>query len=82
MAVPAMLEMPIRDFVTWRRQPYFQPFAWRRLGRFTLAAGKFLHNDALDQPTYETLLGAEVTRRTGLKLDDRSGSWEEMASIP
>jgi putative ABC transport system permease protein len=60
---------------------YFQPFPWRRKA-FMLAAGQFLHDDSPDEPTYETLLGAEVARRTGLKLGDRFYAGEEMAAYP
>jgi putative ABC transport system permease protein len=60
---------------------YFQPFPWRRRA-FTLAAGQFPHDEAPGQPTYEALLGAEVGRRTGLKLGDRFYSGEEMAEYP
>jgi putative ABC transport system permease protein len=60
---------------------YFQPFPWRRKA-FMLAAGQFLHDDSPDEPTYETLLGAEVARRTGLKLGDQFYAGEEMAAYP
>jgi putative ABC transport system permease protein len=60
---------------------YFQPFPWRRKA-FMLAAGQFLHDNSPDEPTYETLLGAEVARRTGLKLGDQFYAGEEMAAYP
>ena len=82
VAVPAMLGDAYQGFrYVATTAAYFQPFPWRRRA-FTLAAGHFLYDNAPDQPTYEALLGAEVARRTGLKLDDRFYSGEEMAEYP
>jgi putative ABC transport system permease protein len=82
VAVPALLGDAYQGFrYVATTAAYFQPFPWRRRAA-TLAAGHFPHDDALDQPTYEALLGAEVARRTGLKLKDRFYSGEEMAEYP
>jgi putative ABC transport system permease protein len=82
VAVPAVLGDAYQSFrYVATTAAYFQPFPWRRKA-FTLAAGQFLHDDPPDQPTFEALLGAEVARRTGLKLGDRFYSGEEMAEYP
>jgi putative ABC transport system permease protein len=82
MAVPAMLGDAYQGFrYVATTAAYFQPFPWRRQA-FTLAVGQFLHDDSPDQPSYEALLGAEVARRTGLKLGDRFYAGEEMAAYP
>jgi putative ABC transport system permease protein len=82
VAVPVMLGDAYEGFrYVATTAVYFQAFPWRRK-RFTLAAGKFFHDDPPDQPTYEALLGAEVARRTGLQLGDRFYSGEEMAAYP
>ena len=82
VAVPAMLGDAYQGFrYLATTAAYFQPFPWRRRP-FMLAAGHFLRDDAPEQPTYEAFLGAEVARRTGLKLGDRFYSGEEMAEYP
>ena len=62
-------------------EAYFAPFPWRRRA-VALAAGRFVQSDAPEQPAYEAVLGADVARRTGLKLDDRFFEGEEMAAYP
>ena len=82
VAVPAMLGDAYQGFrYVATTAAYFQAFPWRRQ-MFSLAAGRFLHADSPNQPTYEALLGAEVARRTGLMLGDRFYSGEEMAEYP
>jgi putative ABC transport system permease protein len=82
VAVPMMLGDAYEGFRYVATTPtYFQPFPWRRK-TFMLAAGAWLQDDALDQPGYEALLGADVARRTDLKLGDQFYSGEEMADYP
>jgi putative ABC transport system permease protein len=82
VAVPMMLGDAYEGFRYVATTPtYFQPFPWRRK-TFTLAAGIWLQDDPLDQPSYEALLGADAARRTGLQLGDQFYSGEEMAAYP
>jgi putative ABC transport system permease protein len=82
VAVPMMLGDAYEGFRYVATTPtYFQPFPWRRK-TFTLAAGTWLQDDPLDQPSYEALLGADAARRTGLQLGDQFYSGEEMAAYP
>jgi putative ABC transport system permease protein len=60
---------------------YFAPLPWRRK-IFTLATGKLWHDDPVEAPTYEALLGADVARQTGLHIGDRFYEGEEMAEYP
>lgn len=69
----------VRDVATTAAS--FQPVPWRRQ-RCSLAAGRFLHADAPDQPTDEAWLGAEVARRTGLTPGDRCSSGAALAAYP
>jgi putative ABC transport system permease protein len=61
--------------------PYFAPLPWRRK-IFTLATGRWWHDDPVEAPTYEALLGADVARQTGLQIGDRFYEGEEMAEYP
>ena len=82
VAVPMMLGDAYEGFRYVATTPaYFRAFPWRRK-TFSLAAGRWLQDDPPDQPSYETLLGAEVAKRTGLKLGDQFYSGEEMAEYP
>jgi putative ABC transport system permease protein len=60
---------------------YFAPFPWRRRAP-ALSAGRVFRSDVPEQPAYEAVLGADVARRTGLKLEDRFFEGEEMAAYP
>ena len=60
---------------------YFAPFPWRRRAP-ALSSGRFFRSDAPEQPAYEAVFGADVARRTGLKLEDRFFEGEEMAAYP
>lgn len=60
---------------------YFAAAPWRRT-TFTVAAGRFWHDDPPGQPAYAALLGAEVARRTGLRPGDTFYEGEEMAAYP
>jgi putative ABC transport system permease protein len=82
VAVPMVLGDAYAGFRYVATTPaYFRPFPWRRK-TFTLAAGTWLQGDALDQPGYGALLGADAARRTGLKLGDQFYTGEEMADYP
>jgi putative ABC transport system permease protein len=60
---------------------YFAPAPWRRRV-FTLAAGHVWEDEPVEQPRYAALLGADVARRTGLRLGDAFYEGEEMAEHP
>ncbi len=60
---------------------YFAAFPWRRK-TFAMAAGRQFHEDPPEQPAYEAVLGADVARRTGLRIGDRFYEGEEMAEYP
>ena len=60
---------------------YFAPFTWRRHGP-ALSTGRLFRSDPLGKPDYEAVLGADVARRTALKLEDRFFEGEEMAAYP
>jgi putative ABC transport system permease protein len=60
---------------------YFAAFPWRRK-TFTISEGRFFRDDPPEQPTYEAVLGADVARRTGLRVGDRFHEGEEMAEYP
>lgn len=60
---------------------YFAPAPWRRTV-FMLAAGRFWEDEAPEQPSYAAILGADVARRTGLRLGDAFYEGEEMAEHP
>jgi len=62
-------------------EAYFSPFPWRRRAP-ALSAGRFFRSDAPGKPDYDAVLGADVARRTGLKLDDRFFEGEEMTAYP
>jgi putative ABC transport system permease protein len=82
VAVPVMLGDAYEGFrYVATTAAYFQAFPWRRK-TFTLMTGTLLHDDPPDQPTYEALIGAEVARRTGLKLGSQFYAGEEMAAYP
>jgi len=82
VAVPVMLGDAFNGFRYVATSPeYFRPHPWRRK-TFTPAAGKLLHDEPPDQPTFEAVLGAEAAARTGLTLGDRFYQGEEMAEYP
>jgi len=60
---------------------YFAPWRWRHK-TFAIAEGRFFRADALEQPAYEAVLGADAARRTGLRVGDRFHEGEEMAEYP
>jgi putative ABC transport system permease protein len=60
---------------------YFAALPWRRKS-FSLAVGRYFHDDPPASPTYEALLGAEAAGRTGLRIGDRFYEGEEMAEYP
>ena len=60
---------------------YFAASPWRRRV-FVISGGWFFQDDALEQPTYEAVLGAEAARRTGLRVGDRFYEGEEQAEYP
>lgn len=62
-------------------EAYFAPFPWRRRP-LTPSAGRLFRSDAPEKPAYEAVLGADVARRTGLRLADRFFEGEEMAAYP
>lgn len=60
---------------------YFAPLPWRRK-IFTVATGRMWHDDPVEAPMYEALLGADVARQTGLQIGDRFYEGEEMVEYP
>ena len=60
---------------------YFAAFPWRRK-TFTVATGRLFRDDALDDPGYEAVVGADAARVAGLKVGDRFYEGEEMAEYP
>ncbi len=60
---------------------YFAAFPWRRK-TFSLETGTFFRDDGPEEPSYDAVLGAEVARRTGLRVGDRFYEGEEMAEYP
>jgi len=82
VAVPVALGDAYQGFRYVATSPaYFAPFPWRRK-TFALAAGRFVHDDAPDRPSYEALVGSEAARRAGLRIGDRFYEGEEMAEYP
>jgi putative ABC transport system permease protein len=82
VAVPMMLGDAYDGFrYVATTSEYFRSFPWRRKA-FTLGAGQFIRDTPTGQPSYEALLGAEVARRTSLKLGDQFYTGEEMAEYP
>ncbi|HEY7496786.1 MAG TPA: ABC transporter permease, partial [Candidatus Tectomicrobia bacterium] len=60
---------------------YFATLPWRRK-TFTMSVGRLWNNGSDGQPTYEAILGAEVARRTGLRIGEQFYEGEEMAAYP
>ncbi len=60
---------------------YFAALPWRRK-TFAISQGRFFRDDPPEQPAYEAVLGADVARRTGLRVGDRFHEGEEMAEYP
>src|SRR2546427_7024731 len=82
VAVPVALGDAYQGFRYVATSPaYFASFPWRRK-TFSLAAGRFFRDDSPDAASYEALLGADVARRAGLSIGDRSYEGEERAEYP
>jgi putative ABC transport system permease protein len=82
VAVPVALGDAYQGFRYVATSPaYFAAFPWRRKS-FTIVQGRFFRNDAVQDPSYEVVLGADTARRAGLKLGDRFYEGEEMAEFP
>jgi putative ABC transport system permease protein len=60
---------------------YFAALPWRRK-TFTMLAGRLFDDGPAAPPTYEAILGAEVARRTGLRIGEQFYEGEEMAAYP
>jgi len=60
---------------------YFAAFPWRRK-TFVTSTGRLFHDDPLEQPAYEAIVGTEAARRTGLRVGDQFYEGEEMAGYP
>jgi putative ABC transport system permease protein len=81
-AVPIGLGDAYRGFrYVATNDAYFAASPWRRK-IFALATGRFFADDPPSSPTYETVLGAEAARSTGLQIGDRFYEGEEMAEYP
>ena len=82
VAVPVAMGDAFHGFRYLATSPeYFAAHPWRRR-TFGVAAGRLLHDDALDAPSFEALVGAEAARATGLRVGDRFYEGEEMAEFP
>ena len=82
MAVPVLMGDAYQGFrYVATSTLYFAQPPWRRRA-FRLAAGRLFRDDPPDRPSYEAVLGADVARRTGLRLGDRFWEGEEMAAYP
>lgn len=81
-AVPVLLGDAYQGFrYVATTTTYFAPAPWRRR-RFALASGRFWDDEPPASPSYTALLGAEVARRTGLRLGEQFYEGEEMAAHP